>query len=46
MLEKTRGAIKNRQSRDTGNIGRKTQNKDKQKKKTTQKTKKMNNTEN
>ena len=29
MLEKTEGAIKNRQSRDTGNIGYKTQNEDK-----------------
>ena len=29
-LEKTEGAIKNRQSRDTGCIGHKTQNEDKQ----------------
>ena len=33
MLEKSEGTIKNEQSRDTGNIGPKTRNEDKQKKK-------------
>ena len=33
MLEKIEGAIKNEQSRDTGNIGFKTQNEDKKQKK-------------
>ena len=33
MLEKSKGTIKNEQSRDTGNIGHKTRNGDKQKKK-------------
>jgi len=59
-LEKFEGAIKKRQSRDTGNIGYKTQNEDKGhwqhwvqdterrkiiRKHTTQKTKKMSNTD-
>jgi len=35
--EKTEGEIKNGQSRDTGNIGHKTHNDDKQNKNTTQK---------
>jgi len=40
VKEKTKGAIKNGQSRDIGNIGQqKTQNKDKQSKNTIQKTK-------
>jgi hypothetical protein len=33
MLEKTKGAIKNGQFRDTGNIGHMTQDEDKQNKK-------------
>jgi len=33
VLEKSEGTIKNEQSRDTGNIGHKTRNGDKQKKK-------------
>ena len=43
-LEKTEGSTKNGHSRDTGNIGHKTQNEDTTKKNTTQKTKKMSNT--
>ena len=44
-VEKTDGEIKNGQSKDTGNIGHKTQNKDKQMKKTQdRKTKMMGNT--
>jgi len=43
MSEQTKGAIKNGQSRDTGNIGHKTQNVEKQN--STQKTKKMSNTD-
>jgi len=43
MLEKIEGAIKNEQSRETCNIGHKIENKDKQNKNTTHKTKKMRN---
>ena len=35
VLEKSEGTIKNEQSRDTGNIGHKTRNEEKQKKKKT-----------
>ena len=42
-LEKTEWAIINGQSRDTGNIGHKTQNEDKENKNTTQITKMVNN---
>ena len=42
-LEKVEGAIKNGQSRETGNIGHKIQNEEKQN--TTQRTKQMSNTD-
>jgi hypothetical protein len=46
MLGKTKEAIKNEQHIDTGNIGQKTQNDDKQiKTKTTQKIKNVRNTD-
>jgi hypothetical protein len=49
MLEKTEGVIKNRQSRETGNIGytrhRTKTNKNEKQHNTTQKTKKMSNTD-
>ena len=46
MLDKTEGAIKNGQSRDTGNIGYTGQRRKTNKaKNTTQKTKKMSNTD-
>jgi hypothetical protein len=43
-LKKTEGGINSGQSRDTGNIGHKTQNEDKQRKHTTIKAKKRSNT--
>ena len=47
MLEKNVGAIKNGQSRETGNIGyTKTQDKDNQNNNTTQKTKKLSSSKN
>ena len=44
LLENTEGAIKDGQSRDTGYIGHKTPNEDKQNKNKTQKTNKASNT--